>query len=316
MEDEDTTQTGDEGFDDAFSEFAGGPGGDKGGGEDAAAAGDTEGGSDDDQGKAGDGALDDDAGRQAGGEDPYAGLPEDVVARLKKVEEERDQLQHRIKSDEGRVRAFQQQAAEAQRKLEEAMSGGGAPSDRQIHDAMQTPESWGKFKEEFPEVSVAIEGYWDAREAKLRGDMEARLKPFEDARVEEATVKSETELAAAYPNWQDIVATDEFAQWLADQPTATQGLADSDAAKDAASLLGYYDNHLVASGKTSIRSADGKTPVASGGSSEADQLAARRRQQLEDGDTLRGRRAGIQPGDAEGDGFESDFAFFANRRKA
>ena len=239
-------------------------------------------------------------------DDPYLGLSPEAKERVVALEKDKADLEHRIESDEGRVRSYQSKYEESQAAL--AAAGKAQPSEAEVSAAMKTPEQWDDFKTEYPEVSGAIESYMDSRVEQIQTDVDGKIQPLAASVAHTATVESETSLEETYPKWQDHVATEEFGAWIGTQASAVQGLAASDKTNDAAALLDLYNTNLVASGKDPI-----KTPVASGGrSNEADDLAAKRKQQLEDAETIRSTGSGIDPGEAAGGTeFENNFAFYA-----
>ncbi len=239
---------------------------------------------------------------------PYLGLSLEAKERVQALEKDKADLEHRIESDEGRVRSYQQKYEESQTALADANKV--QPTEEDIAAAMKTPEQWEDFKTEYPEVSTAIESYMDSRELKIQQDVDGKIQPLVESSNQAAAVVSKTTLEESYPKWQDHVATEEFGAWMEVQPGVVQGLAASDSTEDAAALLDLYNTNLLASGKDPI-----KTPVASGGqSNEVDDVAARRKQQLEGAETIRSQGSGIDPGEAAGGTeFENAFGFYADK---
>lgn len=248
-------------------------------------------------------------------DDPYLGLSPEAKERVQALEAEKATLEHRIESDEGRVRAYQTKYDESQAALEAANKG--QPGEDEVRAAMQTPEQWADFKTEYPEVSGAIESYMDSRVDQITQRVDETIQPVVAANADTTLEKSRDSLETDFPNWRKAVYnegeegySEDFGDWIGSQSDVVQGLAASDRDKDAAALLDLYNTSLLASGKDPI-----KTPVASGGrSNEVDDIAARRRQQLEDAETIRSKGSGIDPGEAAGGSeFDNLFGFFADK---
>ena len=99
-----------------------------------------------------------------------------------------------------------------------------------------------------------------------------------------------------------------------------QSLTDSDDPQDASALIGLYDSHLVASGLPTLKA----DPVDNGVDTkdkltqkeiEANSIAARRKQQLEDGTTIPSKKSRIDPSSEPTDDFEAAFNYHAKRRE-
>lgn len=299
-------------------------------------------GNDGDDGDDGGGDTGDDAGGtgqadNGGDQDPYAGLPEQFVTELRSLKEKNGQLEHRINSDSGRVAAYQRQVStlndqlqaainSGQRVAESAGTAGDKPSTADVAEAMQDEDSWAEFVQEYPEIAKAIE----SRLAKATGDFEKhvaqRLQPVEDLRHEADIQKGYEYLDSAYVGWKQRVGlydaagkpigpTPEYQEWIKRQRPEVQAWADSTRVEDAESLIQLYDTHLLATGQMSKFKTAGASPQGED-NGKADALARKREQQLQDGDAINSRGAGV---DVNGDGpdgeFDSAFTAFAKRRE-
>jgi hypothetical protein len=108
---------------------------------------------------------------------------------------------------------------------------------------------------------------------------------------------------------------------LDNQSPGIMALADSDDTNDASTLIGLYDDYLVANGDPTLK-ADPTEPGVNNeeqktdGADEPSDLAKRRQQQLTDGTTVPSKPAGIDPGGEAMDEFDQAFNYHAKRLEA
>lgn len=306
----------DEGYSDAFAEAAG---------KKAAMVDDHETGNPP-AGAAADGEGDDAGaeGEQGVDNDPYAGLAPEVAERLRTLETEKQQLEHRLKSDGGRVAAYQRQVNELNEKLRQAINAGQRQAERggsdaekpdmaAVADAMQDEDSWANFSEEYPEIAAAIE----KRLQSVEQTVTKRIAPVEKLAVDAELNKGYEYLDQKFDGWRDRVSSEAYQEWIEAQPDVVKKWADSDNVNDAASLIQYFDNYLLATGRMSeFKQTAGKAPQDGEDSGKADALARKRQQQLEDGDAIDSRGAGVGASDGSPAGeFGAAFAAFAKRKE-
>ena len=179
-------------------------------------------------------------------DDPLAGLPPAVRAKLAQIDElakSNAQLQHHVMSAEGRMAAMQQEANQArQAAMQEA------PTQTAIVSAAKNPEKWEQLKQDFPEWAGAMEEFV----ASKIGNQQQSLTPQQVAgyvqqqvaqtRAEMGRLMEEARIEGKYENWRDTVNTIEFAQWFTVQSPDTRALADSSAARDAIRMLDMFNS--------------------------------------------------------------------------
>lgn len=236
-------------FDSAFDEYAGGDGG-----EPRDTDNDFEGGEQDD-----DRARDDDQG----GQDDSAPADEDMTPRERELQAQLERLRHSEASQRGRLGAYQRQINELQRRVQERQQAAPQPQAAQRQaPAGQDPENddqqrqdmaeamgsddWETFKEDFPDMARALEARLET-DRRERAQLEQRLAQYEPAlqsmqqQAQEEHLKvQEDALAARHPDWREVVAAPEFAEWLNQQPESLQALTTSEDAAEAAALLDMY----------------------------------------------------------------------------
>ena len=256
--------------------------------------------------------------------DIYAGMDEATKERFRLLEEQNKDLNHRLHSDAGRVSAFQRKINGLEKELGavKANSTEDQPSAKQISEAMKgTDSEWAHFKEEYPEVANVIDNRFDKISQATQESIDNTLAPFKEiqAKVAKTEYETATEQAKApvnelFPAWGEEVVKPEFNLWMDNQPRGIQALAESDDPQDAIFLIGAYDTYLVANGGSSIKAVTDPGPGVE--KTKANNIAAKREQQLESGTTIKSKPSGIDPGSQSESEFESAFNVMAKKREA
>lgn len=183
-------------------------------------------------------------------EDPLAGLPDVVRAKLAKIDELAQvnaQLLHKVNSAEGRVAAMQrelQQAKVAQQQVAPQQS----PTQGQIAGAAKNPEKWEQLKQDFPEWASAMEEYVAVQVGSVKSpsvDPQALQAYVQEqvgqTRAEMHRALEEARVEGKYENWQETVRTADFTNWFSLQPPEVQALGNSTAARDAIRVLDLFN---------------------------------------------------------------------------
>lgn len=263
--------------------------------------------------------------KPAGEEKPFDGWPQDAIDRYNSQLAQTNRLQHQIDSDSGRVSAFQKKVNDLESTINEIKSGSNKaqPTDEEITDAMAGDDAeWGAFKEDYPEVAAAIDKRFDTQQGEVDKKIETTLAPVIEKQEKDAATEAETAATAAYgevakdfPTWQDAVKKQEYHDWFATQPPGVQNLGESADPADASTLIGLYDDYRVGQGHPTIKAKPDPEPDP-GVTTEADELAKRRAQQLQDGETIPSKSARVNPDTEAPDEFEAAFNAFAARKEA
>jgi len=259
--------------------------------------------------------------------DPYEGMTEAVKAKFIALEESKNALQHRMDSDDGRVRAYQMKVNGLQNEINKIRAGAPAgPTMSQISSAMVgSDEDWDNFGKSYPDVAAAIDRRLDKLGKATESAVEETLKPVKEKAQQDELKKQQTDnearvaaVAEVYPTWTEAVKTPDFEAWLADQPLGVYHLAESDDPRDASTLIGLYDSHLVTSGKPTLK-ADPPTGVNKVEKTVEDrqltELERKRRKQLEDGASVASRKAGVNTDGPATSEFEAAFEVFARKKE-
>ena len=147
------------------------------------------------------------------------------------------ELEHRWKSDEGRVNAYQRQIDELKQKVEQAPK-------KQI-------ESLEQVRADFPEIGKAIDDVLNERLSELSAKFEERLTPLQQMQADQAEVQRKAQLEQAkqflssqHPDWEqyDLGKNPELKSWYDQQPEFIQQLygAEKDTAAKAAHFISLY----------------------------------------------------------------------------
>jgi len=238
-------------------------------------------------------------------EDPLADVPDAVKAVITANQAEIDRLNHKIKSDDGRVSALQKKINKIQTE-----SKSDAISPKEFAEAFTSKESWTTFAEENPELAETMgdfmKGFAENAQANLDEAKEATDALTELSEVE-AQKSAEDEVGAAYPEWQDWIASDEFSSWLTTKPAALQEILEDGSVEDSIWLLGQYKENLISTGKLET------SPPAEVKPSKVAKIKAKRTKQLEDGTQTKSQGGSATP-ISEKD-TTSLFDYFVDKRK-
>jgi hypothetical protein len=180
--------------------------------------------------------------------DPWAGVSPALKEAFESERKRVAEMEHRLKSYEGRVAGYQK-ALEAAT----AATKGAAPTKRQFTEAIKSTEKWEKMKADFPDFA-------DALEERFIGEREAAPPQFDanGFKTEITTSLSEqiaqaknearqfARLDAKYDGWEDTLRTPEFKTWYALQAPELQALGASDKAADAMKVLDAYNGRQAA----------------------------------------------------------------------
>jgi len=234
--------------------------------------------------------------------DEQAAEPEgdSLESELRRAREEVQQWQHRYNSDLGRQNAYQRQIEERDQRIAEL--------EKQVQRKPELPEneSIKRLADEFPEVDQAMQAYLVQQEKKLQAKYDADIRAlktyykqqeFDRERMQRDSFRQSQiqRLAQEHPDWEEVTASNEYQQWIANAPPSIQKVAaESEDAADAAYILSSFK-------------------AATGQSQASDELKQRRQRQLQQARTVQsrsGQQRGMEPPADDGD---AAFDFFASK---
>ena len=254
-----------------------------------------------------DAGTDADKEKSAGEEDNtdyYAGMDEKTKAHFKSIEADRNKLDHRVKSDGGRVKAYQKKAEDLQAVIDNTDE---KPTEEQVKTAMQSASKLEEFRKDYPEVAEGIDIMFEQNFAKQDEKINGVLKPIINERErahESALEDSKVTMDDSFPGWRERVGGEDYQAWFKDQPEEVQVLAESDALDDASDLIGNFYEHLRANG----HNIEGYNPEGVDGS-----LSKKREIQKNAGKSAKSRSSGIDAAADAGDKESNLFDHFAKK---
>jgi hypothetical protein len=238
--------------------------------------------------------------------DFYAGMDEATKAHFQGIEDDRNKLDHRVKSDGGRVKAYQKKAEDLQAVIDKTDE---KPTEEQVKTAMQSASKLEEFRKDYPEVAEGIDIMFEQNFAKQDEKINGVLKPIINERErahESALEDSKTTMDDNFPGWRERVGGEDYQTWFKDQPEEVQVLADSDALDDASDLIGNFYEHLRANG----RNIEGYKAEGNDG-----KLSKKREIQKNAGKTVESRSSGIDATADTNDTESNLFNHFAKKAK-
>lgn len=234
-------------------------------------------------------------------------LPPAVRARIERAAQLEAELQ-RERSDKlaalNRLQPTQRRLSDLERQLATVSKTppapvASAPVPESAASMFDTPE-WKQFAQEFPQEAAIQRKFHEAsfaRIAKAESELAARLQQADEkfGRVdqfvqEQAVTREMAALSEAHPDWQELVyphdpsdavqigenrfIARQFAEWLAVQNPAVQGLFGSNAAQDNIDLMHAYKRDIALA---ELHAAP--APAVASPEAEAAQRAHQRREQ-------------------------------------
>lgn len=201
--------------------------------------------------------------------DIWASAPPELKAAYEAEKQRAATLEHRLKSDEGRVAAYQRRVAELEKK----------PQTPERDAAIKTAsDKLQKVREEYPEVAEPILEELSNLSSKFEAMTAAEAARQQQA-AEQTSQQVTRTLAEKHPDWETVLRENgsRFWSWVEDQPKAFREMASRNAesfvdGQEAAELVGRFKEHLGLGAKPTPPPAPGNpTPP----------LSDKRRRQLE-----------------------------------
>lgn len=221
-------------------------------------------------------SVDDDSSEYASA-DEVIEQPEDDTQALKQqlevLRKERDGFEHSFKSQVGRVSALQ-------KKL-----------DSESPPAKKFDDDLASAMEDYPEIVKPMIDYFERK----YGDLDQRLAPIQqqnDRQDEQRYIDTQINIIDSnIPEWREIVAGNEYKNWLTEQPSAIQAMSSSYDARDYQYLIGSFQ----------------------GTKNKSNELAQRRQTKLAGNVAVQSK--GASKSTSAPDDFSSAWEYYANKKK-
>ena len=188
----------------------------------------------------------------ASSDDLFADATPEQRAYLQSLIADRDREAQAARSANGRYAATARQLAEKERQFNEQVvrvqqadkQGDGKEANRQL-DALESRIA--AMREDYPDIADHMQGVADALRDGLRSEISQGMEPVNQLREQakerqhEELITIETdELMRRHPDAENVVVSQEFQAWIAQQPASVQNIANSDSAADADVVLTLY----------------------------------------------------------------------------
>lgn len=195
--------------------------------------------------------------------DWFVDLPEEVQVKVKALKEEKDRLEHKIRSDEGRVPALQRQLEEMKRKVQAPRAE--VPATKPTATSTSTLDAKiAAIREVDPMLADALVSIKEEVAAPIRQEVISRTEQIaEQVRLkedQELWTRENEKLLAAVPQAHEVFKNPAYREWKAQQSEGLVALAESSYAED---VLVAFDKFArdMARRNPQIVAAPAATPV-------------------------------------------------------
>jgi hypothetical protein len=197
--------------------------------------------------------------------EPEIDLSKLPAATLEKLEEQltakiEAKLSGRMRNIEGHIGGIKDSLGKMTSAAKAAeKSGAEAPTGAQIAEAVKSGSKLAQLEEDFPEWAEAIKETRDSvlaqqsvREKTLTTQLEAARREAQDMAHR---ARQMAQLDNAHPDWEDIIKSKEYKEWLPVQPKELQALTASQKASDALKVIDAFKAAAPASASTNALTA-------------------------------------------------------------
>jgi hypothetical protein len=172
-------------------------------------------------------------------QEPVVIKPEDYEAALRKAQD----LEHRLKSEQGRQAALQRQLAEA--RAQQATK----PTQPEKPKEPVKVDGWDDLREQDPALAKLIEQREQALLQRLEQEYNQKLEqavaPLHERQFQEYAERERNTLKEWVPNLEEIIQSKFYADWFDEQMPEIQKLAQRGNAQDCMFVLQKYDHDMA-----------------------------------------------------------------------
>lgn len=156
----------------------------------------------------------------------------DFETRLKAAESAAQEWEHKFKSEVGRQTALQRKVQELEAQLKAQPQSQQA--QRQYSKRMES------LMGDFPEIAEALQAELEEQLSLVRNELQQTLAPVRQLEEQRRFEAEEQQVKAKYPDYAQLVNSQEFMSWFQSQPDPVKSLAASPYAKDAIAVMDYF----------------------------------------------------------------------------
>jgi len=234
-------------------------------------------------------------------------------SEVDRLRSENEQLQHKFRSNDGRIAAYQRRIDELQ---EQVSAKAGTANDGDDDQKAADGDELDAFRKEYPEIAGPLETM-RTRDQKQIEQLTATVAALTGDQRQNQLDKQESILADAHPDWEGITGDGAFRDWVGAQPLYVQQAARRNGEKIT---NGQEAAHLIASFKASLpqyesSDSDAKEVDKAAEAEKSDQqktLRGKRQRQLESGASVQSKGPGAASGPP--DDYDAAFDFFARKK--
>lgn len=202
------------------------------------------------------------ANRKYSNEERIKQQEEELQQLLQEQQEPKEQVQEEAEPESAEERSFKKRYGDLRRhqqQKEKEYEDRIARLEEQLNKATQQEiklpksdddiEAWAK---KYPDVAAIVETIAIKKAREQSESLEARVREIDEMKATAAREKAEAELMRLHPDFDEIRDSDDFHQWVEDQPKWVQdALYENDAdAKSAARAIDLYKSDRNIKAKT------------------------------------------------------------------
>lgn len=251
---------------------------------------------------------------------------EEKIARL---ERENQALNHRVKSDTGRIGPLQQkidQLTAIVQKFSTPQQKGQTKKENLQPEELVPPDTWKEIEEEYPDIAKGFKDFSKVQQEsvlKLVREMvndtvSKELTPIKQdhqkrqQRDDEAAAQAAaTKLSEYHSDYYEIGRSEDFSQWLSTQSSAMQALRQSQIWEDARTVLDAYKRDRGIALKPSEKKPEDQSAT----SQKITQLSEKRKKQLQDSQSIRTRGSAVRSDDTATGDFNTFFDIYSQKQE-
>lgn len=211
----------------------------------------------------------------------------DLRSRVEEQINKAAQLEHRVRSDDGRVAAFQRKADELKLELQQLKSN--RPVEKPAATERTIPKEWEQVIEHDPELAKSIEALLRSEREQLREEFKKEqhtaLQPIQEEKQARYVAEERQLLEQAVPGYQDIKQSEMFKGWLQYEasPALQHAYEQSYNHRDFVAVFNQFAVDMISTGR--VQAPSNTAPMQTQQSvidpARASQIAANRERKLE-----------------------------------
>lgn len=195
----------------------------------------------------------------------------DPLAELESLRQRYAQLEHRVKSDEGRVSAFQRKAKELEDKLAALNSASASkPADKPASvegdssevEVLQAMKELQRVDPALHKILVAQEAARKREIEQLRSTISTELAPVRQTVGSFEAEREKEKLITAIPNVTEVIRSEQFQQYKEVAPRIVREWLNSKNADDVIEGMKAYSLYLQTNGLVKVEAATKNEPAA------------------------------------------------------